>query len=78
MKYTLQLSSFKDKAEAEAFLEAVKKKGYDVYLTSAEVEGKGTWWRVRLGTYDSYDEALEGKGKFEAAQDMVAYVTRAR
>src|SRR5262245_996779 len=37
-KYTLQLSSFKDKAEAEAFLDAVKKKGYEPYLTSAEVE----------------------------------------
>jgi hypothetical protein len=47
-------------------------------MTEAEVEGKGTWYRIRLDSYQTYDEALEGKGKYETATGKVAYVTRAR
>lgn len=77
-KYTLQLSSFRDRAEAEQFMAQVSSAGYRPYITEAAVDGKGTWYRVRLGTYASYDEALEAKSKFETAQKMIAYVTRAR
>ncbi len=77
-KYTLQLSSFRDRAEAEQFMAQVSSAGYRPYITEAAVDGKGTWYRVRLGSYASYDEALEAKGKFETAQKMIAYVTRAR
>jgi len=75
-KFTLQLSAFQDSAEAEAFLATVKQAGYAAYVVSAEVEGKGTFYRVRLGNYGSYDDAVAAKAEFERKVPKIAYVTR--
>jgi cell division septation protein DedD len=75
-KFTLQLSAFQDQAEAEAFLATVKGAGYRAYVVSAEVEGKGTFYRVRLGNYNSYDDAVAAKAEFERKVPKIAYVTR--
>jgi cell division septation protein DedD len=75
-KFTLQLSSFQSKGEADAFLAQVKLPGQSPYIVQAEVEGKGTWYRVRVGDYKSYDEAIAAKSDFEAKQKIIAYVTR--
>lgn len=75
-KFTLQLSSFKDKTEAESFLWDLKHSGYKAYLVEAEVEGKGRFWRVRFGRYDTYEAALDAKASFERKVNKIAYVTR--
>jgi cell division septation protein DedD len=54
----------------------MKAAGYKAYLVEAEVEGKGTWFRVRYGNYDSYESALEAKDEFERKVQKIAYVTR--
>jgi cell division septation protein DedD len=77
-KYTLQLSSFQDRGEADAFAAQIKTAGYAPYVVEAQVEGKGTWFRVRVGDYASNGEALAAKGDFEAKQKIIAYVTRLR
>lgn len=64
-RYTLQLSSFQDRSEAEAFLERVKAQGFTAQITQAEVEGKGTFYRVRTGTYRSMEAATAAKGELE-------------
>ncbi len=66
-RYTLQLSSFQDKTEAETFLSSVKAQGFQAQITQAEVEGKGTFYRVRLGTYRSMDAATSAKSELEKA-----------
>ncbi len=75
-KFTLQLSAFQDRGEADAFMATVKGAGYGAYVVSAEVEGKGTFYRVRLGNYDSYDRAVAAKAEFERKVPKIAYVTR--
>jgi DedD protein len=75
-KFTLQLSSFQDKQEAEAFLGSVKAAGYQAYVTEAEVSGKGTFYRVRLGTYRSLDAANDAKADVEKAIKKSASVMR--
>ncbi len=66
-RYTLQLSSFQDRAEAETFLSSVKAQGFTAQITQAEVEGKGTFYRVRTGTYRSVEAATTAKGELEKA-----------
>jgi DedD protein len=75
-RFTLQLSSFQDKAEAEAFLTATKSAGYQAYLTEAEVSGKGTFYRVRLGSYRSLDAANDAKTEYDKAAKKAAQVMR--
>lgn len=75
-KFTLQLSSFKEKVEAQSFLADMRIAGYRAYLVEAEVEGKGTFFRVRFGHYGTYEAALTAKEEFEGKMQKIAYVTR--
>ena len=75
-KFTLQLSSFQDKHEAEAFLSSVKSAGYSAYVTEAEVSGKGTFYRVRMGKYTSLEAATDAKADVERAIKKSASVMR--
>jgi DedD protein len=75
-KFTLQLSSFQDKVEAEAFLQRMKQAGYTPYMMLAEVEGKGRWFRIRVGDYQTFQDAVAAKADFESKQKVIAYVTR--
>lgn len=74
-KFTLQLSSFKDKDEAQAFLDQVKADGFAATMTKADVDGK-QFYRVRMGTYSSVDAANDAKAEFEKAAKKSALVTK--
>ncbi len=75
-KFTLQLSSFQERGEAEAFHAKILSAGYKPYITEANVPGKGRWFRVRLGKYLTHQDALDAKSDFEKRQKIIAYVTR--
>jgi cell division septation protein DedD len=75
-RFTLQLSSFQDRSEAEAFLAATRSAGFQPYLTEADVTGKGTFYRVRLGSYRSLDAANDAKADYEKASKKTAQVMR--
>lgn len=47
-KYTIQVGSFKGKPSAETFIAMLNKKGYQATIESAEISGKGVWYRVFL------------------------------
>jgi cell division protein FtsN len=72
--FTLQLSSFQDKAEAEVFLAAMKVAGYEPYLTEANVSGRGRFYRVRLGSYRSLEAAQDARGQYERAVKKTAQI----
>jgi cell division septation protein DedD len=74
--FVLQLSSFQSRAEADAFQAELRAAGWSSYVVQASVPGKGVWYRVRLGNYASWREAVEAKEKFERKQGKIAYVTR--
>jgi cell division protein FtsN len=74
-KFTLQLSSFQDKGEAEAYLATIKASGFTPTLTEADVDGK-TYYRVRLGNYRSLDAANDAKADVEKATKKSASVMK--
>ena len=55
--YTIQLVSLPSKAEAEALLAELKSKLYDAYLLEVNLPDKGAFYRVRVGHYNSLDQA---------------------
>jgi len=75
-KFTLQLSSFQDEGEAKAFADELRAAGYAPYVKRADVPEKGIWYRVRVGGYPTFDEAVAAKKAFEAERGVIAYVTR--
>jgi cell division septation protein DedD len=75
-RFTLQLSSFQDKTEAETYLAQLKSNGSSsAYLTEADVDGK-TFFRVRLGNYHSLDAANDAKADFEKSSKKSASVMK--
>jgi DedD protein len=76
VRFTLQLSSFQDKSEADTFLTSMKSAGYSAYLIEADVSGKGTFYRVRLGSYRSLEAANDAKADYEKSAKKTAQVMR--
>ncbi|HEY5922932.1 MAG TPA: SPOR domain-containing protein [Kofleriaceae bacterium] len=74
-KFTLQLSSFQDKAEAQAYLESMKAAGYSAYISEGAVDGK-QYFRVRTGSYKTMEAANEGKTAIERATKKSAVVMK--
>ncbi len=74
-KFALQLSSFQDKSEAQAYLESMKSAGYQAYLTEAAVDGK-QFFRVRMGSYKTMDAANEAKAELEKSTKKSALVIK--
>ena len=72
--FTLQLSSFQDRSEAEAF--AAKFGSEKTYLVVSDLPGKGTWYRVRVGDFATAKDAIAGKLAFEKKHGVIAYVAQ--
>lgn len=70
-KFTLQLSAFPTREEAEAFA----KKFDGTFIIPTEIPSKGTWFRVRCGNYASFNEATAAKLAFEKTNKVIALVS---
>jgi DedD protein len=70
--FLLQLSSFQDRAEADAF--ARRFASEKAYVVPTDVPGKGTVYRVRVGSYASLKDAAVAKTNFEQTHSVIAYV----
>ncbi|HUJ60751.1 MAG TPA: SPOR domain-containing protein [Kofleriaceae bacterium] len=74
-RFTLQLSSLQDKAEAEALVQSIRTSGFQAYLTQGDVDGK-QFYRVRVGSYRTIDAANDAKAELEKTAKKTALVTR--
>ena len=56
-KYTIQIASFRESNAADEMIAALNQKGYSAYRTTGEISGRGTWFRVRTGSFKNRTEA---------------------
>jgi cell division septation protein DedD len=71
-RFMLQVGSFPDRAEAEAFAGSFP--GEKPIVVVSEIPGKGTWYRVRLGSFQVFKEAVDAKMIFEKRYSKIALV----
>ncbi len=71
-RFTLQIRSFQDRAEAESF--AKQFAGDNPQILSSDLPGKGLWHRIRAGDFRSYKEAVDAKLAFEKKYNVIALV----
>jgi cell division protein FtsN len=57
VRYTLQLASYPEKEAADGDVKKMKQRGYAAFIVAADVPGKGTWYRVRLGSFSNKNTA---------------------
>lgn len=71
-KFTVQVASYADEAEAQKMASDLKNKGYSAFYIPANIKGK-TWFRVSVGQFatqkeaQSYRTELLGKAKVSSA-----------
>lgn len=72
--FTLQLSAFQTREEADRFAARLRDRGYAPYIVAAEVPKKGTWYRVRMGSFPSKDAASRYLTDFKRETQLDAFV----
>lgn len=76
--FTLQISAFQTRPEAERFAARLRDRGYAPYIVAAEVPGKGTWYRVRMGSFPSKEAAARYLADFQRETRIDAFVASAQ
>jgi len=77
-EYTLQVISYRSEAEAETFADALRTRGHESFVVSADVPGRGRYYRVRIGPFESMAEAERYRSTFEQDERMNTFVVRRR
>lgn len=72
--YQLQVSSFKQREEAEPFAAALRRRGHRAYVEPAYVPGRGLWHRVRIGPFKYKHSAVIYRQDFEAKERLVTFI----
>ena len=70
-KFTVQVASTKERKEAEELVARLVGKGYAAMSTESKVEGKGTWFRVRVGRHLARAEAEELAARLKSGAVVV-------
>ena len=72
--YQLQVSSFRTQAEAQAFADQLRARAHKAYVVEAHVPGRGTWFRVRIGPFQTQHAASQYRTGFEAREHVVPFI----
>jgi DedD protein len=75
-EYTLQVISYDSQAAAEAFANALRARGHAAFVTTGDVEGRGRYYRVRLGPFPNRLRAEEYRQDFEQREHMNTIVVK--
>lgn len=75
--FSLQLSASQSRDEADLFARKLRERGYAPFIVEAEVPGKGTWYRVRMGRFPTKDAASRYLADFRRETGMNAFIAAA-
>jgi cell division septation protein DedD len=76
--FTLQLSASQSREEADRFAAMMRDRGYAPYIVAAEVPGRGTWHRVRMGSFPTKEAAQAYLADFKRETRLDAFVAPAK
>jgi cell division septation protein DedD len=73
--FAVQVKATQSSDEAEKFAAKLRSKGYHATVAEADVPGKGRWYRVRVGRFDTRAQAEHYLDDFERETHLAAFVT---
>ena len=73
-RYTVQVAAYNVRAQAEALRARLASAGHDAYIAEGE-SGGVTRYRVRIGAYDTAEEARQAAVRIGAQAQVATYVT---
>lgn len=72
--FQIQVASFKEQVDADAFVSELRKRGHEAFRVAAMIPGRGLWHRVRVGPFKTKYQAVVYKQKFETTERMSPFV----
>lgn len=75
VRYTIQVGSYEDRAMADEDVRSMKKMGYAAFVVSADIPDKGTWHRVRVGSFANKHSAEKLANEMKAKEGIVSFIT---
>jgi DedD protein len=72
--FQLQVSSFRTQGEAQSFADQLRARGHKAYAIEANVPGRGTWYRVRVGPFATQLQAANYRTSFELKEHVVPFI----
>jgi DedD protein len=75
-EFTLQVISYDSQPAAEAFASALRARGHEAFVTTGDIEGRGRYYRVRVGPFKSREQAEEYRRAFEQRERMNTIVVK--
>lgn len=76
--FTLQVASFETRDEANAFAGDLRTRGHSVFLVRTSTPERGTWFRVRVGPFNSRREATRYQTRFERQERLPTFLVQRR
>jgi DedD protein len=74
--WQVQVSSFRTAGEADAFATQLRARGHKAHVQRAEIPGRGTWFRVKIGPFSTQHEATKYRSTFEAKEKIPGFVVK--
>lgn len=72
----VQVASLRDRAEADAMVKRLSRKGYPAFMLEPAAGAPATVFRVRIGGYPTRREAEDIKKKLEKEEQFSPWITR--
>lgn len=74
--FTVQITSIRDRATAEALAGRLRRKGYPAFTLPHSIPKRGTWYRVRVGHFKQREAAQEMSRRLSRQERLMVYVAR--
>jgi len=74
-EYSIQVGAFKGLEGAETLRLRLRGRGYEAYISTSDMAGKGMWHRVRIGRYKSKTDAENMAQKIRLDENLPTSVT---
>src|SRR5690606_10822234 len=72
--HEIQVASFRNPGDADAFVDELRKRGHRAYRQAAYVPDRGLWHRVRIGPFKSRYGAQQYQQELEAAERISTFL----
>jgi len=74
-RYSIQISSYPDREMADDEVKRMKKRGYAAFVVTSDVPDKGTWYRVRLGSFSNKAAAEKLMSELRTKEGLTPFIT---
>jgi len=75
--WTVQVNAFPEEKSAKSWVDRLKNKGYNAYVTEVNIKGKA-WYRVRVGNYSTREEARKVEETLKTKENYPKAFTASR